>query len=90
MNEFITEKEFEKRLLVLIKKWAENKVSDDEFTKQAQELIKHVPLRLGSFKDEELDWAKYWIDEINYYGLRTVQERHFDFVKFMQERINNN
>lgn len=85
-QENIDEKTFEKQLLSIIEKWKNKEISDDEFIEQSQKLIALIPGNLETFKDEELGWAKYWIEEIDYYGLETVQKNHFNFFKFLDNR----
>lgn len=87
----MTEVEYEAELLELIKKLKDNKISKETFKKEAQDLGKRldkVTLYYGlkEFVDKELGWAKYWIEEMDYYGIDGVLENCFDYFKFLEKR----
>lgn len=81
------EQEFKKELIRLIKKYRDQEISSARFVNDSQELAHKASLsglgQLNDFKDKNLGWAKYWIEEISYYGFEDVTQHHFDFIKFL-------
>ena len=83
----MTEKQFEKELLKLIKKYEEQSVSIEVFVEEARKLADKVEHKqIADIEDEELGWAMYWIEEIDYYGLEDVMQNRFNFFDFLHSR----
>ncbi|MCA9381032.1 hypothetical protein KC678_02100 [Candidatus Dojkabacteria bacterium] len=84
----MTEKEFEKSLLDLINQLLSKKITPEEFHIHGRALsdeMDKTKLWLD-FKDEDLGWAKYCIEEMSYYGPDHVINKMFDFEKFYNSR----
>jgi hypothetical protein len=89
----MNEKQYEEKLLGLIRQLKDNIISRDEFAKSARvlgkELDKSGPngyMRIVDFEDEELGWAKYWIEEVDYYGIEHVMDNSFNFINFLDNK----
>jgi hypothetical protein len=87
-------KQYEEKLFELIKQLKEETITRDEFAKSARVLGKEVDksgpngyMRIVDFEDEELGLAKYWIEEVDYYGIDHVMDNSFDFIKFLERRL---
>lgn len=89
----MTEIEYKEKLINIIKDFEIKKISSDEFVERAQKLgeeyDKTIYHAISDFEDKELAWAKYWIEEIDYYGLETVQEKHFNFFEYINQNGKN-
>lgn len=81
------EQEFKQKLLKEITRHKSGQTSEEEFISKLQELSKRVePKQISDFEDEEIGWAKTWIDEIPHYGLKEVMQNRFDFFKLIEPR----
>lgn len=86
-------KQYEVKLLLLIKQLKDEAISKDEFAESARILGREVDksgpngyMRIVDFEDEELGWAKYWVEEVDYYGIDEVLKNCFNFIKFLDRR----
>lgn len=84
----LNETQFETKLLDLIAKLKTKAISNEEFCKLARDFVYKTEKVFHEFEDEELGWAKYWIEETNYYGCEEVMKNKFDFLKLAEIRIN--
>ena len=89
----MTEPEYEKNILKLILELKEKHISSTDFYSRARKLGRKFDtfgyrgyMPLSDFKDQELGWAKYFIEEMDYYGIDAVLKNHFDYFKFYEER----
>jgi hypothetical protein len=89
----MNEKQYEEKLLGLIRQLKDNIISRDEFAKSARVLGKELDksgsngyMRIVDFEDEELGWAKYWIEEVDYYGIEHVMDNSFNFINFLDNK----
>lgn len=88
-------KQYEEKLLDLIMKLKNSELTRGEFAKLARELGREVDksghngyMKISDFGDEELGWAKYWVEEVDYYGIDHIMDKKFNFIKFLDRRIN--
>lgn len=87
----MNESDYEKKLLPLIESFLKKDMTPLEFKNFAQiigkDLDKPQYKSIDMFTDKELGWAKYWIEEMDFYGVDEVINNKFDFRKFYRDRL---
>jgi hypothetical protein len=85
----MTENEYKTNLLALIAEFRASKMSSIDFAKKGQALGEEVDksgprgyMSLSDFEEEELGWAKYWFEEMNYYGIDEVLKNYFHYFEY--------
>lgn len=89
----MTEKEYKNNLLDLIAEFRANKMSPIDFAKKGQALGEEVDksgprgyMAISDFEEEELAWAKYWFEEMNYYGVDEVLKNCFHYFEYFDSQ----
>lgn len=79
-------KEYESKLMSLLKQLVDKDIDRVVFIESARKLGKELDKSkyksIGDFTNKDLGWAKYWVEETDYYGIDKVFESMFDFVDF--------
>jgi hypothetical protein len=78
--------EYKQSLLLLIEEYSKGALSKVDFISKAKKLGKELDTKgyssIDDFDDKDFGWAKYWIEETDFYGIDEVLENKFDFMAF--------
>lgn len=87
----MNKQDYQKKLLMLIEELKADKIKPQGFIKEAQllgkELDKNGYTKISDFEDQDFGWAKYWIEETDYFGVEVVMKSYFDFYKLLKKKI---
>lgn len=85
----MNEEQYHQKLNLLIKDHLIQKRDINAFRIKALALGKEFDKEnyhtINEFKNKQLGWAKYWIEEMKFYGTENVIRNHFDFIEFANQ-----